>query len=108
MIYHVCHSLHDITSAYISDLATHPLFIAIHTLVFRFLISESESESDSVVSDSLPLHGILQTRILDWVAFSLSMSLPNPGIEPRSPALLADSLPAEPQGKLKWHMLYQE
>ena len=24
--------------------------------------------------------------------------LPNPGIEPRSPALQADSLPAEPQG----------
>ena len=27
--------------------------------------------------------------------------LPNPGIEPRSPALWADSLPAEPQGKPK-------
>ena len=25
--------------------------------------------------------------------------LPNPGIEPRSPTLQADSLPAEPQGK---------
>ena len=25
--------------------------------------------------------------------------LPNPGIKPRSPALPADSLPAEPQGK---------
>ena len=25
--------------------------------------------------------------------------LPNPGIEPRSPALQADSLPSEPQGK---------
>ena len=25
--------------------------------------------------------------------------LPNPGIEPRSPALQADSLPAEPRGK---------
>ena len=27
--------------------------------------------------------------------------LPNPGIEPRTPALQADSLPAEPQGKPK-------
>ena len=27
--------------------------------------------------------------------------LPNPGIEPRSPELQADSLSAEPQGKLK-------
>ena len=28
-------------------------------------------------------------------------NLPNPGIEPKSPALQADSLPAEPQGKTK-------
>ena len=27
--------------------------------------------------------------------------LPNPGIEPRSPTLQVDSLPAEPQGRLK-------
>ena len=27
--------------------------------------------------------------------------LPNPGIEPRSPPLQADSLPAEPQGKIQ-------
>ena len=33
--------------------------------------------------------------------------LPNPGIEPRSPALQADSLPAEPQGKpiSRWVMV---
>ena len=31
--------------------------------------------------------------------FSRPGDLPNPGIEPRSPALQADSLPAEPQGK---------
>ena len=49
------------------------------------------------------VHGILQTRILEWVAFPFSRgsSLPNPGIKPRSPALQADSLPAEPQGKPK-------
>ena len=29
----------------------------------------------------------------------LQGNLPNPGIKPRSPALQADSLPAEPQGK---------
>ena len=34
--------------------------------------------------------------------------LPNPGIEPRSPALWADSLPAEPQGKpIYLFILYQ-
>ena len=31
----------------------------------------------------------------------LQGDLPNPGIEPRSPALQADSLPAEPQGNPK-------
>ena len=47
--------------------------------------------------------GILQARILEWVGqpFSSPGNLPNPGIEPRSPALQADSLPAEPQGKPK-------
>ena len=42
-------------------------------------------------------HGILPARILEWVAFDL----PNPGIKLRSPALQADSLPAQPQGKPK-------
>ena len=47
------------------------------------------------------VHGILQVRILEWVAFPFSGDLPNPGIEPRSPALQVDSLPAQPPGKLK-------
>ena len=41
--------------------------------------------------------GILQARILEWVVISFSWDLPNPGIEPRSPALQVDSLPSEPQ-----------
>ena len=41
------------------------------------------------------VHGILQTRILEWVAVPFSGNLPNPGIDPGSPALQADSLPAE-------------
>ena len=45
------------------------------------------------------VHGILQARILEWVAFPFSRDLPNPEIKPRSLALQADSLPAEPQGK---------
>ena len=43
--------------------------------------------------------GILQARILEWVAVPFSGVLPNPGVEPRSPALQADSLSAEPPGK---------
>ena len=47
------------------------------------------------------VQGILQARILEWVAFYFPSpgDLPNPGIEPRSPTLQVDSLPAEPPGK---------
>ena len=58
----------------------------------------------SVVSDSLRLqdyslpgssvHGILRTR--SGLPFPSPGNLPSPGIEPRSPALQADSLPSEP------------
>ena len=46
------------------------------------------------------VHGIVQARILEWVVPSPG-DLPNPGIEPRSPALQVDFVPAEPQGKPK-------
>ena len=45
------------------------------------------------------VHGILQARILEWETFPFSRDLPNPAIEPRSPTLQVDSLPAELQGK---------
>ena len=65
------------------------------------------------------LHGILQARILEWVAFSFSRGSSQPRDRPRSPTLQADSLPAEPQGKpkntevdslslLQWIFLTQE
>ena len=105
-----------------------------------FIKMKSESESQSVMSDSwqpldYTVHGILQARILEWVAYPFSrasfqprdrtqvsqiaggfltssatregqeywsrqpipypVDLPNPGIEPGSPALQADSLPTE-------------
>ena len=47
------------------------------------------------------VRGIPQARILQWVAFPFLGDLPKPGNEPRSPALQADFLPAEPQGKPK-------
>ena len=45
------------------------------------------------------VHGILQARILEWVAVPSPGHLPNLGTEPRSPTLQADSLPSEPQGE---------
>ena len=50
------------------------------------------------------VHGILQARILEWVAVPSSRGSSKPGIEPRSYVLLhwqAGSLPLVPPGKLK-------
>ena len=47
------------------------------------------------------VHGIFQARILEWLPFPPPGYLPNPGIEPMSPAspaLQADSLPLSHQG----------
>ena len=61
------------------------------------------------------------SRPEDWSGwpFPSPGDLPNPGVEPRSPTLQADSLPAEPEGKpknigvgslvlLQWIFLTQE
>ena len=55
------------------------------------------------------VHVILQARILEWrntgYSFPSPGDLPNPGIEPMSPTLQVDSLPAESQGSpriLEW------
>ena len=42
------------------------------------------------------VHGILQTRILEWLAVPSPGDLPDPGIKPGSPAVQTDSLLAEP------------
>ena len=46
-----------------------------------------------------PVHGIYQARILEWVAILSSRDLPDPGIEPASPALAGGFFTAEPPGK---------
>ena len=45
------------------------------------------------------VHGILQAGILEWVAIPSPGDLRNPGINPGSPALQADSLLSEPPEK---------
>ena len=71
------------------------------------LLMKVKSESHSVVSDSLCLHGLPSPwkspdQNTGVGSFSLLQGdLPSPGIEPRSPTLQADSLSAEPQGKPK-------
>ena len=66
------------------------------------IVKRCESESRSVVSDSLRVPGLYSPWNSPGQNTGVGSSpgdLPNPGIEPRSPTLQADSLPAEPQGK---------
>ena len=59
-----------------------------------FLVTQSCLTLCYPIDCSLPgssVHGILWTRILEWFPRPPPADLPNPGIEPRSPALQADS-----------------
>ena len=67
---------------------------------------KKKSESLSVMSDSLwphglTVHGILQARILEWVAFPFSRWFSQPREWTQSPASQLNSSPAEPPGKPK-------
>ena len=75
------------------------------SVIFQFSLVQSLSRVQLLRPHrlySLPgvsIHGILQARILEWVAISFFRDLPNPGIKPWTPALQADSVPTELQGK---------
>ena len=90
-----------------------------------FCVYETESESCSDVSDSLPSHGLYNPWNIPGQKTGvgscslLQEIILTQGIKPRSPALQVDSLPAESPGKpkntgvgslslLKWIFLTQE
>ena len=63
------------------------------------LVTESCPTLCNPMDSSLPgssVHGILQARILSGQPFPSPGNPPDPGIEPMSPALQADSLLSEP------------
>ena len=65
-------------------------------------VAQSCASLGDPMDSSLPgscVHGILQARILEWVAIPFSRRPSNPGIMPWSPALQADSLLSEPAAK---------
>ena len=73
----------------------------------------SSKESESEVAQSCPtlcdpvdcsppgssVHGILQQEFWSRLPFPSPRDLPDPGIEPRSPALQSDALTSEPSGE---------
>ena len=76
--------------------------ITVHEKV-KVLVAQSCLTLCHPMDHSLPgssVHRIFQARILEWVAIPFSRgNLPDPGIEPGSVALQADSLPSEPSGR---------
>ena len=70
---------------------------------FALIVKGKIAQSCRTLCDPMDygVHGILQARILEWVAFPVSRGSSQPWIEPRSSTLEVDSFPAEPQGKPK-------
>ena len=65
----------------------------------KVLVTQSCPALCNPIDYSLPgssIHWIFQARILEWVAISFSRGFSDPGIQPRSLALQADSLSSEP------------
>ena len=71
----------------------------LHILVFKVKVQVAQSCLTLCDPMDYTVPGILQARILEWVAFPFFRGSSNPGIKPRSPTLQVDSLPAETQGK---------
>ena len=61
------------------------------------LVAQSPCDPMDCSPPGSSVHGILQARILEWVAIPFSRG----SSWPRSPTLQVDSLPAEPSGKPK-------
>ena len=68
-------------------------------VVFLVALSLPTLETPQTSLPGSSVHEILQAWILGWVAISFSRGSSWPGIEPKSPALQADSLLTELQGK---------
>ena len=77
-----------------------------HSVVFDSLQPHGQSPPSSSVCSS----GILQARILEWVAIPFPRDLTYLGIKRRSPALQADSLPSEPtrEAPKMWYLYTME
>ena len=68
------------------------------------MVKVKVSQSCPTLCDPMdyPVHGILQARILEWVAFPFSRGCYQPRDPTQVSSILADSLLAEPQGKPKY------
>ena len=88
------------------------VYVCVHTCIHIYICAYVCVLSRSVLSNSLQRYGLQPVRLLCFWGFSRQEywsglpcpppgDLPNPGIEPRCPALQADSLLIESPGKPK-------
>ena len=69
----------------------------------------SDSATPWTVARQTPLFmGFSRQEYWSGLPFPSPLDLPNPGTEPRSPALQADALSSEPSGKWMWELDYKE
>ena len=80
----------------------YPLLLKVKVLVAQLCPTLWDHMDYSPTGSSV--HGILQARILEWVTIP-SSRCPDPGIEPRSPTLQADSLLSELHGRSLFLMI---
>ena len=92
MSYDICLSLSGFFSIIVSAAAAAPAAKSLQSC--RTLCNSIDGSPPGS-----PIPGILQARILEWVAIPFSKDHPDPRIKPGSCALQADSLPSEPPGK---------
>ena len=101
--------IHEVVWSHVAILSSLIYDSLLHLLVYFNLMLTHLSSAASDLCDprdfSSPesfVHGILQARILEWVAISTSGDFLDPGIEPTSPAspaLAGGFLTTEPLGK---------
>ena len=87
----------------------------VDTLAFSFQVKVLVAQSCLTICDHMnyrpsgsSVHGTLQAGILEWFAMLFSRGSFDPGIEPGSPTLQADSLPSEPPGKPNFYSNMQD
>ena len=100
LLYSPAHTLLCLQCA-LTSLSSYPNHSQILHEVFYdcFIPQVKVAQSCPTLCDPYTVHGILQARILEWVAVPFSRASSQRRNRTWAPALQADSLPAEPQGK---------
>ena len=82
------------------------LYVCVCVCVFVYEVKVAQSCPTLCDPMDYTVHGILQARILDWVAFPFSRGSSQARDQTEGPALQMHSLPDEPQGRYIYMCIY--